>query len=131
MSRAIRGTCAAGVVVLLLAGCSLRELFTAVQYSDPGTGDRVVAGSLETVAQNTQGTLRRLGMDAYLTSEGDVIRVTSRTSRGDGFAVVLTRVRTDSGENTRVHIEWEKTADNATHTQILAGIDAQVSQPRQ
>ena len=126
MARASGGSCAIGIVLLLLAGCSVPEFFNAyfVQGTDGG-GDRVVAGSVESVSQTTQGALRTLGMRADVMQDGTDVRIASKTSQGNGFVMVLSRVQNEKGESTKVHMEWEKNADQQTGGKIFTEIDAQ------
>src|SRR5262249_60970160 len=103
-----RGVGALGLVCLLFAGCQMADVFSlsAVGVSTPG-GDRVIAGSLETVSQSTQNSLSQLGLTAVVTKQGEAIHIASKTPAGAKFKLVLTREKTPEGEKTPVRIEWE------------------------
>jgi hypothetical protein len=122
-----RGGLAGQVLVLGLvaAGCgSNRELDWSGSAFLLATGkDRVVAGSLESVAFTTQETLRRLELDTTLSRAGDTIRLTSATKNGQNFSLVLTSERTDHGELTHIRFEWEKGRNDEMEWQILSRVE--------
>ena len=126
MARPKGGSCAVAVALLLCVGCSTPGFFGASFLQGLGPGqERVVAGSLESVTQSTQGTLRELGLAAVVTSQGEAVRIESMTPAGNRFALVLTRVKNGQVESTRVHIDWEKGNDQQTGSRIFAQLDAQ------
>jgi hypothetical protein len=130
MSVRRHGLCALGLVVLLLGGCKSGDFdFSLGFLQSTGTpgGDRVVAGSLETVSQSTQDTLSRLGMAASVTKDGEGVYIASTTPSGAKFKLVLTRVKlknVEPSEQTRVRVEWEGRSDEQTVFQLLAGLDS-------
>jgi hypothetical protein len=115
---------AAGLVCVLLAGCSLTDFsLNAAAFLAPGNNDRVVAGSLETVAASTEDSLRQLGLFVARTQEGDAVRVTSTTKGGQHFSLVLTRQKSERGELTQVRFEWDDARDENLEMQILSQVD--------
>ena len=125
MITARRAACA-GLALVLLAGCSTLSNFAGFFALENGIGgqDRLVMGSLEAVAESTQGTLRQLGFAATRTEKSDAIYLTSTTSSGASFTLVLTRVKGKDGESTKVHIEWNGKKDDATGVNILGQVEA-------
>jgi hypothetical protein len=117
--------------LLLVAGCELQGNF--LTKMSPGCsawgkpqGDRVVAGSLEAVSQSTQDLLKALDVSATATQQGDDARIAGVTRTGAKFAFVLHRVKTSTGETTRVHIDWEKNDDakaNPAIVNVLADLE--------
>ena len=126
-----RGICALCAALLLAAGCDLQGNFlvkSPLACSSWGKpqGDRVVAASLESVSQSTQDSLKALGIETMSSQQGDDVRISGMTRTGSKFAFVLHRVKTSSGETTRVHIEWEKSEDakaNPTVVNVLADLE--------
>src|SRR5438046_2759559 len=106
MKTARQAVCAGALAFLLVAGCKTFDNvagFFALQ-SDGSGQDRLVAGSLETVAQSTQATLTQLGFGVQSQAQkGDSIYLYSKTAAGVGFTLVLTRVKDKDGEKTNVH----------------------------
>lgn len=126
MTWAKRGICAGSMVWLLAAGCVLPDYLglSAVQSTGPG-GDRLVAGSLETVSQSTQGSLQKLGFNVVATPEAEAVRLSCSTRANNRFDVVLTRVRSQQGEQTRVRIEWKGAVDEKIGLQIFEQLEVQ------
>lgn len=127
MRRANVAVCAIGGLLLVVAGCANNEVAGLFLLQNAGPkGDRLVTGSLETVAQSTQSSLRQLGLAAELTRDGEQFYVHSATRDGISFALVLTRQRSAQGtEQTRIRLEWLDHGDPAAGSQIMAKIDAQ------
>lgn len=126
MTRVVGMVCAAGALCLLAAGCDgLRDYtLSASALAAAGAGkDRVVAGSLETVAASTQESLQQLGLVATSTREGDAVRITATTKTGQHFSLVLTRAKTDQGEVTHVRFEWDRDRDEGMEMQILSQVE--------
>lgn len=113
-----------GVVVVSLilgGGCeTLQRLDLSLASSTAGR-ERVVTGSVQSVARSTQIVLEEMGMQATLHPDGEVVRVRAATSRGQKFDVVL--ARTTEGR-TRIRLEWDGVADDGVGYQLLAGLDA-------
>jgi hypothetical protein len=126
MITARRGVCAAGLTLLLLAGCKNVSNVAGFFALDNGTGgqDRVMTGSLEAVAESTQGTLRQLGFTATRTEKNDAIYLASKTASGASFTLVLTRIKGKNGESTKVHIEWNGPKDDSIGLSILGQVEA-------
>jgi hypothetical protein len=126
MSGARRTFCAVGVLMLLLTGCAGTDFFSANFLQAGGGGrERVVAGSLESVSQSTQATLRQLGFATVLTEEAQGVRIACTTQAGRRFFLLLTRVQTDKGESTRIAVEWEGSPDERTSVQVLSQVESQ------
>ena len=124
MNGAFRRSCAAGVLFLVLGGCTLPEQFNLswFQTTTPG-GDRVVAASLESVSQSTQAGLRKLGFQAEVVTEGENIRIVAKTAAGDQLQFVLTRQKTEQGEQTRVRLDHFNNGHDQTLFRLLADIE--------
>src|SRR5262249_11129665 len=102
MRRPSLGVCAVAGLLALSVGCQSLDLDLKLFDKGAPVGDRVVTGSLEAVAQSTQANLTKLGLAAEITKQGEAYYVTSRTSTGARFTLVLTREQTAQGEQTRV-----------------------------
>jgi len=116
-------------MLLALAGCADTDVFSLNLFQAgavPGAnGDRVVAGSLESVSQSTQAGLRELGIAALATPEDQGVRILCTTRGGAHFFLVLTRVTNEQGESTRIRLQWDGKPDEQTGSQVLARLDAQ------
>jgi len=116
----------AGMLILsALAGCASYDVssFFLLQ-SDASGHERVVAGSLDSVAESAQATLTRLGFSATMTKQAESIRILSKTSTGTKFTLVLTREKTKEGEKTRVRIEWDGGSSEQISFQLLSELEA-------
>jgi hypothetical protein len=124
MARVAGGVGAAGLVCLLLAGCNLTDFnLNASAFLASGNNDRMVAGSVETVAASTEATLQQLGLFVARTQEGEAIRIKTTTRTGQHFSLVLTQQKSDRGELTRVRFEWDDARDENMEMQILSQVD--------
>ncbi len=124
-------SCVGGVVLLSLMGCAGQQ-FAALglfQSSGPGGGDYVVAGTADNVAASLQASLKRVGLSAVVTEQGQDLRVASNTLKGDKFALVLTRVKNPQGESTRVRFEWENAPDEQLRTHVMTSLKTQSGSP--
>jgi hypothetical protein len=116
--------CAALAGAMLLAGCNSPNMAGLFMLRSDASGrDRVVAGSLENVAESAKGSLTELGFVATTTQQGDIIRIASKTATGAKFALVLTRQVTKDGEQTRVRLEWDGASDDQAGFQILGKLE--------
>jgi hypothetical protein len=125
MTATRHGLCVLALVFLGIAGCKTFDL--NLQWFQTGPtpgGDRVLAGSLESVAASTEGTLSRLGLFASSTRKGDAIYISSSTITGAKFTLVLTREKSQEGERTRVHVDWENGRDEQVAFQLLSQLEA-------
>lgn len=119
--------CAGGLALVLLSGCASLDLSGFFALQGQATGhDRVVAGSLEAVAQSTQTTLTQMGLAATVNRKGEAVYISSKTAGGARFTLVLTREKTKDGEQTRVRVEWEGVSDEQTSLKLLGQIETQV-----
>ncbi len=117
--------CAGGVTFVLLAGCASFDLVSFFSFQSQNSGrDRVVAGSLEVVAQSAQATLSQMGLAATVNRQGEAISIASKTAAGAKFTLVLNREKTKDGEQTRVHVEWDGASEEQTGFQLLAQLEA-------
>jgi hypothetical protein len=116
-------------------GCAGQQFMGAFQATGSGGSDYVVAGSASSVAASLEASLKRVGLSAVITEQGEDIRVASKTLKGDKFALVLTKapvlskVKTQQGESTRVRFEWENGPDEQTRTHVVASLQAQSNTP--
>jgi hypothetical protein len=116
--------CAVVVLLLGLAGCQPTNAFVKVQEDNPVSGEPLVAGSLETVADRTQAMLKGLGFNAVVSREADTIRLECSTDKGKHFALVLERWVNQAQESTRVRLEWQDGSDDVAAVRVLAGLSA-------
>jgi hypothetical protein len=107
-----------------VAGCNLHDFtLNAAALLAPGGNDRVVAGSLETVAGSTEDSLRQLGLMVASTREGEAIRLKATTKTGQHFSLVLTRHTSAQGDLTRIRFEWDGGRDENMEMQILSQVE--------
>jgi hypothetical protein len=124
MNRANRLIRASGVVLLVLAGCASLDLHSLfLLQSDNAGQDRVLEGSLDAVAESTKNTLTQLGFAANVNRQGEAVYISSKTSTGSKFTLILTRDKGKDGEKTHVRLKWEGTGDEQTGFQILSQLD--------
>jgi hypothetical protein len=117
--------CASGLACVLLAGCASFDLVSVFSLPSQATGhDRVIAGSLEVVAQSAQTTLGQMGLAATTNRKGESIYIDGKTRAGAKFTLVLTREKTKDGEQTRARMEWDGTRDDQIGFQLLAQLEA-------
>jgi hypothetical protein len=125
MTMASRVICVIGLLVAGVAGCASLDISGLFSFESDSSGkDRVIAGSLESVAYSTQATLNQMGLATVVSRKAETVRISSRTSSGASFAMVLTREKTKDGEQTRVRIEWDGAADEPMAGQILAKLQS-------
>jgi hypothetical protein len=122
-------SCVGGVVLFSLMGCAGQQFMGAFQAAGSGGSDYVVAGSANSVAASLEASLKRVGLSAVITEQGEDIRVASKTLKGDKFALVLTKVKNAQGESTRVRFEWENGPDEQIRTHVVTSLQAQSSSP--
>ena len=128
MTRASLGVWAGAGLAILLTGCSANELVSGLLVGRTGPdGERIVYGSLEAVAQSTQGTLTQLGLVVNRKDEVGVVRLASTTRSGAHFDLVLTSERTYQGERVHVRFEWQDRRDDEAAVQILAQLGKQAA----
>ena len=117
--------CTASLACVLLAGCASFDLVSVFSLQSQASGnDRVVAGSLETVAQSAQTSLGQMGLAATVNRKGEAIHIESKTPTGAKFTLVLTREKTKDGEQTRARVEWDGARDDQTGFQLLAQLES-------
>jgi hypothetical protein len=120
-----------GVALMFLMGCAGQQFAgLGIFQSADGEGSAyLVAGSPESTAVALQASLKRLGVSAVATPQGQDIRIASNTPKGDKFALVLTRVQGQQGDSTRVKFEWENGPDEQTRTHVEASLKAHAGTP--
>ena len=129
MAKHTRGAiCIIGVGLLVFVGCkSFDSAGLFFLQKDSGTGDRVVVGSLDAVAESAKSSLTQLGFAAVTDRQGEAVRINCKTANGSRFTLVLTREpkQGDSAqEKTRVRIEWDGESDDQTSLQVLSQVEA-------
>ena len=129
MSWARWRSCVGSVVLLSLMGCAGQQFAGIFQTAGSGGSDYVVAGSANSVAASLEASLKHVGLSAVITEQGEDIRVASKTLKGDKFALVLTKVKNQQGESTRVRFEWENGPDEQIRTHVVTSLQAQSSTP--
>ena len=129
MSVARWRSCVGSVVLLSLIGCAGQQFAGIFQAAGSGGSDYVVAGSANSVAASLEASLKHVGLSAVITEQGEDIRVASKTLKGDKFALVLTKVKNQQGESTRVRFEWENGPDEQIRTHVVTSLQAQSSAP--
>jgi hypothetical protein len=123
-----RVTCVIVVVWAAIAGCNSFDLTTMVTLKSNAIGnEREVAGSIEAITLSTQSTLAQMGYATNTTRKGETVRIHVKTATGPGFTLVLTKAKSDVGEQTRVRIEWEGEADTNLGLTLLAQIQPAVT----
>jgi len=122
-------SCVGSVVLLSLMGCAGQQFAGIFQATSSGGSDYVVAGSANSVAASLEASLKHVGLSAVITEQGEDIRVASKTLKGDKFALVLTKVKNQQGESTRVRFEWENGPDEQIRTHVVTSLQAQSSTP--
>jgi len=112
-------------------GCAGQQFagFGMLQSSGPSGSDYLVVGSADSVAASLQASLKRVGLSAVVTEQGEDIRVASKTLKGDKFALVLTKAKNQQGESTRVRFEWDSAPDEQIRTHVVTSLNAQSSSP--
>ncbi|MCI0462546.1 MAG: hypothetical protein L0Z62_36820 [Gemmataceae bacterium] len=121
MVRTTMGLCT-GVWVVLLAGCALTDSAGFLFFQSSGD-ERVVAGSVEAVAQATREQFGRLGLQAEVTPQGEALHIDSATPTGQRFRLVLTREKSGNVEKTRIRIDWEGKPHSDMTLQILGRLE--------
>jgi hypothetical protein len=125
MTRLKGLVCAGGLGFMLLAGCASLDVvsYFSLQSQTPSR-DRVIAGSLETVAESAKTSLGQMGLAASVNRKGEAIYIASKTATGAKFTLVLTREKTKEGEQTRAHVEWEGARDDQIDLKFLAQLES-------
>jgi hypothetical protein len=118
--RWAKGALCAGVLALVAAGCETIDAFSLSYLSSTPGRERVVAASVDNVAQSLEGVLKGQNLEAVVTRSGETVRIRSRTRDGKQFVAVLTR--TSEGK-TRVRIDWEGTGDDGMSYALLANLE--------
>ncbi|MDW8264118.1 MAG: hypothetical protein RMJ52_02180 [Gemmataceae bacterium] len=128
MARAGLGGGVAAVVLALLAGCHVTDLFTlSFSHSGPeGSRSIVLTGSLESVAELIQRKLQELGMAVETLRDGADTRVACTTPTGGKIYFVLSPVKGRDGQRTRVRLDWDGTTDRDQGLALLGQLSAQM-----
>ena len=108
----------AGGFLVVLAGCSFQLGNSNVQVSVK-MNEQAVNDTIDHVAQRLKNEMDRMGLQATMSSQGDRVRIVSTTKSGQQFIVALNRIRGPQGEQTNVHIDWEKGSDAALWGQLI------------
>lgn len=121
--------CAGWLLSSLLVGCATADVAGLLFFSggDPAGGDRLLVGSLETVAKSTQDSLTRLGFQVVAAPEGEALALTASKKGQAHFKLVLTREMTPQGERTRVRVTYfQKSGDSKMAVQVLGDVEKKV-----
>jgi hypothetical protein len=126
MKRTIGAMALCGLV-WVAAGCSnLDVLGMLALRGTPDGNERVVAGSLNAVAETTKASLARLSLKADVTTDGQKMYIDTATRTGARFRFVLTRETSPAGERTRIRVEWIDTGrDEEVTFRLLSTVEAQ------
>ena len=108
----------AGGFLAVLAGCSFQLGNSNVQVSVK-MNEQAVNDTIDHVAQRLKNEMDRMGLQATMSSQGDRVRIVSTTKSGQQFIVALNRIRGPQGEQTNVHIDWEKGSDAVLWGQLI------------
>jgi len=108
----------AGGFLVVLAGCSFQLGNSNVQVSVK-MNEQAVNDTIDHVAQRLKNEMDRMGLQATMSSQGDRVRIVSTTKSGQQFIVALNRIRGPQGEQTNVHIDWEKGSDAVLWGQLI------------
>lgn len=124
MPWAKQGICAVAVAFLTAAGCTLPESFglNFWQQGGPANSTTAINASLDSVSASVQAHLKQAGLAAEVRPEGEAVRIVSRTAGGGNFALVLTRAKMASGEQTLVKLEYEKARDSTAALRIFGEV---------
>jgi hypothetical protein len=119
-----RFVCAGGLGFVLLAGCASFDVVSYLSLQSAPVGrERVVAGSLEAVAESAKTSLGQMGLAASVNRKGEAISIASKTPGGAKFTLVLTREKTKDGEQTRARVEWDGARDEQIDLKLLAQLE--------
>jgi hypothetical protein len=119
-----------GGIMAAFAGCAFQLGNSTVQVGVK-VNEQAVNDSLEHVAQRLQAEMTRMGLQVAVAPDGDVVRLTSTTKSGQKFVVVLSRLRGSQGEQTNVHIDWDKGCDKDLWMQLILVAGQTALTPRQ
>jgi hypothetical protein len=113
---------ALGLALLLGAGCEALDSFNLSYLSDGSDNSEcVLSASVDSVSRSAQALLTDLHLEAVVSKEGTAVRVSSRTPKGQRFALVI--APTSDGK-TRVRIEWAgKPDETISGVSILAQLE--------
>jgi hypothetical protein len=126
MIQAKWAICAGVLFLAVLAGCSAENTLGLNFFQQTASGqDRVVAVSPENEAESIQAVLSGLGLMANVNKNGDSIRISYTTKAGGHFGLLLVREKRGNQEFTRIHIDGDTGANDSSHQQVVAHLDAQ------
>src|SRR5262245_30444380 len=122
MTRTRIGLCAGGWVLLLAVGCASFD--GAALFGFKGdSNELLVEGSLEAVAQSRCDQLKRLGLKAELSKNGEAFYINSETYNQVRVTLVFTREKTGDTERTRIRLQWADRSDGDMGKQILTRLE--------
>ncbi len=122
MRKTTLGLCAGAWVLLLAAGCASSDVAGMLSLQSGGD-DRVVSGSLDTVAKSTTARLQALHLDAQVTRNGEAFHITSKAPNGSRFKLVLTSEKVGSEERTKIKMEWLDKREENVARYILSSLE--------
>ncbi|MCC6416622.1 MAG: hypothetical protein IT429_00055 [Gemmataceae bacterium] len=121
MTRTTLGVCASGWV-LLVVGCASTDV-AGMLFLGASGDERLVAGSLETVAQATRDRLVKLDVQAELSKQGEAFHIACTTTAGQRFRLILTSEKAGNAEKTRIRLEWVGDRNDGLTLQILGRLE--------
>lgn len=124
--------CAAGMTLVLLAGCAT-DYFSLSYWQRDASGQTsgigvtrtggstqvVLLGSADQIASRFQGAMAQLGMQAQVTSDNDGIKIAAVTRSGKQLSVALKNDTTNGNASTRVQMEWRGGSDSELESQLM------------
>jgi hypothetical protein len=112
-----------GTVGLLLAvtGCSLDSFSMA--FWNNSRSDQVIAGAPQDVSLQIQSVLSGANIAVVERSQGDTIVLMGNTTKKQTFYLKLTKQKTDKGDATLVHVDWNgKDPDTRFYLDLMAAV---------
>jgi hypothetical protein len=116
-------------VLLGVTGCTLDSL-TVAWNGGSVRREQTINGSLASVSASIKDTLVQQGLIFSTSYDDDSMKVQSATN-GQKFWLVAKRKKTATGEQTVVHIDWEKNPDEKFWLSLLEVVGNMQSQQSQ
>jgi hypothetical protein len=124
MKRAVGILCAG--LLLMGAGCVWQFGNTRVE-ADVQIDEKALDMTLDRAVAKVQAELQKRGLEVTVNPDGDAMRLVCKGRTGGQFTVVLSRARTESGqEQTKARIDWNGTSRDVG---LLFALEAVAVQP--
>lgn len=130
MTRHRWGRCAALLLLVGLVGCPAADLLDDNNKNPKTLGpteDHFVNGSIEVVAQRTEGALTQLGVTLVAEPAGEELRWHCTSKTGKKFDLVLARSGINGGAYTDLRMEWREGVDDELAGRLLASLEVLIS----